>query len=356
LATRYCHRCKVPHILVAEHAWGSNGTIILSRDPAHRMVIIDNVALTNILDSISGRIGIPLDNIIVEAKRKSGKHFMDALLSGVKGIVARNLISAKVYQQISKQVSILGLGHAELVSYKRHRFLEGMATDAYNAPALTGDICGAFESVERCQAAALFEHRENGDIRIQISRADRQRSEYEDRFAYQPPPALPGDNIFELCPVCKAPLELGRQYDFDMDRGLIHEVKTGHRVVLTGAMTLNNLFGELEKEIGEEIPHLIMTIEKERVKEVIARKEKTLDFSEEGYQRFMKTLRLRGMGNGRNVTMTGDHVEVRVDNPYYEPLVAGFLAGFYEVATGMPAVVEWTPANRGYTDVLLNPA
>ena len=356
MVTRCCHRCKVPQILVAEHTWGSNGTIILSRDPTHRMVIIDNVALTNILDSISSRIGISLDSIIVGAKRKSGKHFMDAVLSGVKGIIARNLISARVYQQISKQVSMLGLGHAEVVSYKRHRFLEGMATDAYSAPALAGDICGAFESVERCQAIVQFEHRENGQLQIQISRTDRQRSEYEDRFDYRPPTALPGDNIFELCPVCKAPLELGRQYVFDMDRGLIHEVKTGHRAVLTGVMTLNNLFGELEKELGEEIPHLVMTIEKERVKEVITGKEKTLDFSEAGYQRFMKTLRLRGMGNGRNVTMTGDHVEVRVDNPYYEPLVAGFLAGFYEVATGVPAVVEWTPANRGYTNVLLNPA
>ncbi|MBU4173498.1 MAG: hypothetical protein KJ907_07235 [Actinobacteria bacterium] len=356
MVTRYCHRCKVPRILVAEHTWGPNGTIVLSRDPTHRMVIIDNVALTNILDSISSRIGIPLDEIIVEAKRKSGRHFMDALLSGVKGVIARNLISARVYQQMSKQVSMLGLGHAEVVSYKRHRFLEGIAADVYSAPALAGDICGAFESVERCRAVARFEHRENGHVRIQISRTDRQRSEYEDRFVYRPQPALPGDNIFELCPVCKAPLELGRQYAFDMDRGLIHEVKTGHRAVLTGVMTLNNLFGELEKELGEEIPHSIMTIEKERVKEVITGKEKALDFSEAGYQRFMKTLRLRGMGNGRNVTMTGGHVEVRVDNPYYEPLVAGFLAGFYEVATGEPAVVEWTPANQGYTDVSLSPA
>ena len=356
MVTRYCHRCKVPHILVAEHAWGSNGTIILSRDSTHRMVILDNVALTNILDSVSSHIGVPLDSIIVEAKRKSGKHFMDAVLSGVKGIIARNLISARVYQQMSKQVSMLGLGHAEVVSYKRHRFLEGIAADAYSAPALAGDICGAFESVERCRAVTRFELGENGHIRIQISRTDRQHSEYEDRFAYQTPPALPGDNIFELCPVCNAPLELGRQYAFDMDRGLIHEVKTGHRAVLTGVMTLNNLFGELEKELGEEIPRLIMTIEKERVKEVITGKEKTLDFSEAGYQRFMKTLRLRGMGNERNVTMTGGNVEARVDNPYYEPLVAGFLAGFYEVATGVPAVVEWTPAIRGYTDVSIGPA
>lgn len=356
MVTRYCHRCKVPRILLAEHAWGSNGTIILSRDPTHRMVIIDNVALNNILDSISERIGMPLGNIIVEAKRKSGKHFMDAVLSGAKGIVARNLISARVYQEMSKQVSLLGLGHAEVASYKRHRFLEGIATEAYSAPALAGDICGAFESVERCQAEVRFEHRENGHLQMQVSRTDQRRPEYEDRFAYQPPPALSGDNIFELCPVCKAPLELGRQYEFDMDRGLIHEAKTGHRAVLTGVMTLNNLFGELEKELGEEIPHLIMSIEKERVKEVIAGKGKALDITEAGYHRYMKTLELRGMGNGRNVTIGDGHVEIRVDNPYYEPLVAGFLAGFYEVACGAPATVEWTPAGQGYTDVSLGPA
>lgn len=343
-------------MLVAEHDWGSNGTIFLSRDPTHRMVIIDNVALTNILYSISERIGMPLDNIIIEAKRKSGKHFMDAVLSGIKGVIARNLISARVYQQMSKQVSMLGLGNAEVISYKRHRFLEGLATDAYDAPALSGDICGAFESVERCKADARFEHLENGSIRIQVNRVDRRRPEYQDRFSYRPPPALPGCHIFELCPACKAPLELGRQYTFDMDRGLVGEVKTGHRAVLTGVMTLNNLFGELEKELGEEIPRLIMTIERERVKEVIAGKEKDLDFTEAGYHRYMKTLQLRGMGNGRNVTIDDGRVVARVDNPYYEPLIAGFLAGFYEVASGAPAAVQWTPANRGYTDVSLGPA
>lgn len=354
MVIRNCQRCNVPLALTSEHTWGSNGTISLVEDPTHRMVIIDNEALNNILDSISERIGMPLDDLIVEAKRKSGKHFMNAVLSGIKGLLARNLISAKVYQQLGKQVSMLGLGNAEVVRYKRHSFLEGLATDAYSAPALVGDICGAFESVERCRAAARFEFSGDG-LAIEIKRTDRHRPEYEDRFDYQPPPLLPGRNIFELCPVCKCPLQLGRLYSFDMDRGLIHEAKPGHRAVLMGTMTLKNLFGELEQELGKEIPHLIMRIEKERIKDVIAEKGKDLNVSEEGYRRYMKTLRIRGMGNGGDVSIAGDRVTARVDNPYYEPLIAGFLAGFYESTQGIPASVEWTQADRGFTEVTLIP-
>jgi hypothetical protein len=47
--------------LTSEHKWSPDGTISLVRDNTHRMVFIDNDALNHILDSISGRIGMPLD-------------------------------------------------------------------------------------------------------------------------------------------------------------------------------------------------------------------------------------------------------------------------------------------------------
>jgi hypothetical protein len=343
-------------MLIAEHRWSSSGTIALANDPTHRMVIVDNEALNNILDSISERINMPLDNVIAGAKCWSGKHFMDAVLSGLKGVIARNLISSKVYQQLAKQVTMLGFGHAEVVSYKRHSHLEGLVDNAYNAAALTGDIAGAFESVECLSADYEFAWEESGKLRISISKASSKRPEFEDRFLYEPYATLPGRNIFELCPVCKAPVELGRQYDFDIERGLIFERKTGHRVILIGIATLNNLFGELESELGEEIPRMIMSIEKDRVKEVLDAKRKDLDTGEHGYERYMQTLQLKGMGNGGPVEIDGDRVSARVENPYYEPLIAGFLAGFYEATTGKESVVAWTEARSGYTDVKIEPS
>lgn len=352
---RYCQLCGVPRMLTSEHRWGSNGTISLTNDPSHRMVIVDNEALNNVLDSVSERINMPLDSIIAEAKRRSGKHFMDAILSGIKGVVARNLISSKVYQQLSKQVSMLGLGSAEVVAYKRHSYLEGRVENAYNDPAITGDISGAFESVERVNASYDYSNDERGVLSIFLTRGDEVREEYADRFLYRPPPLMQGSNIFELCPACKAPIEIGKLYDFEMDRGLILEQKTGHRVILIGVATLNNLFGELENELGEEIPRMIMTIEKERVCGVIEAKGKELDTGEAGYLRYMKALQLRGMGNGTSVEISNGTVKARVDNPYYEPLVAGFLAGFYEATTGK-ANVRWTGAESGYTTVTIEAA
>lgn len=348
---RYCQRCGVPRILTSEHRWAPNGTISLSRDVNHRMVFIDNDALNHILDSISSRIGIPLENIILEAKRKSGKDFMDAVLSGAKGVLARSLISARVYGQLSKQVSMLGLGRAEVSDYKRHAFLEGVIDDAYSAPAITGDIWGAFESVEGRAAVARYEVDDAGRVRCFINASERERPEIDDRFSYAPPRMVPGRNIYELCPLCKAPLALGRQYEFDADRGIITDRKTGHRVVLVGVMTLANLFGELTRELGEEIPRMIQEIEKDRVKGVILSKERKRDSSQSGYLKYMKTLELKGMGSGSSVALSDSRVEVRVDNPYYEPLVAGFLAGFYEATTGQESSTTWTGAQSGYTQV-----
>jgi hypothetical protein len=353
---RYCQRCGVPRILTGEHKWSPNGTISLARDETHRMVFIDNDALNHILDSIASRIGLPLDPIILEAKRKSGKHFMDAVLSGIKGVLARNLISTKVYEQLGKQVSMLGLGHAEVSGYRRHSFLDGVITDAYNGAAITGDICGAFESVEGRRAEATFSSADGATVRCHLEAATEERSRMDDRFSYVPPGAMPGRNIYELCPVCRAPLSLGTQYSFDMDRGIIVDSKTSHRVVLVGVMTLANLFGELEAELGAQIPAMIMDIEKDRVKEVIASKAKDLDTSEAGYLRYAKTLQLKGMGNGTLASVSGGRAELRVENPYFEPLVAGFLGGFYEATSGKAASVDWTQASSGYTDVTISPA
>ncbi|MHB8893826.1 MAG: hypothetical protein ACYC99_01435 [Candidatus Geothermincolia bacterium] len=353
---RYCQRCGVPRILTSEHKWAPNGTISLVRDARHRMVFIDNNALNHVLDSIAEQIGIPLEAIILEAKRKSSKDFMGAVLSGLKGVLARNLISARVYGQLAKQVSMLGLGHAEVTSYKRHAFLEGVIENAYSAPAITGDICGAFESVEGCPADARYEIEGDGLVKCTIQKSTVMRPEFADRFTYVPPPTLPGRNIYELCPVCKAPLVLGKQYEFQAERGIILDRKTGHRVVLIGVMTLTNLFGELEKELGDGVPRMIADIEKERIKSVILSKDGDRDTGEAGYLKYMKTLELKGMGNGKSVALSNGRVDVRIENPYYEPLVAGFLAGFYEATSGNAASYQWTEADSGYTDITVQGA
>lgn len=352
---RYCPRCGVPRMLINEHNWDPSGTISLARDATHGMVILDNDALDHILDSISERIGLPLDPIIVEAKRKSARHFMDALLSGLKGVVVRNFAGRKVYEQLAKQVNMLGSGNATMADYRRRRYLEGVVSDPFNGPCIAGDICGAFESVEGCTAEAEFHYDPDGLLHIRISRGEGHRPEYTDRFSFTPAPPVSGRNIYELCPVCKAPLALGAQYSFDMDRGIIRENKTGHRVILIGVMTLNNLFGELESELGWEIPRMIMEIEKDRVAEMIRRKGKDLDSSEQGYLRYAKTLQLRGMGNGSTVKTSGAAVTVRIDNPYFEPLIAGFIAGFYEATAGKTAAASWTDATDGYTEVTVSP-
>jgi hypothetical protein len=354
---RYCSRCGVPRLLTAEHVWEPNGTISLSRDPGHRMVVVDNVALTNIVGSIESRLGTPVDGIVTDAKRKSGRHFMDAVLSGAKGVLIRRLASSSAYQQLAKQSSVLGLGNAEVTRYSRHRSLEGVVTDVYNGAAMAGDICGAFESVECTPAEVDHEVSADGTLSLSIrATAGAGRSEELPVISYAPGTTVPGKIILELCPVCGGPRELGKQYAFDMDRGVIDELKTGHRVVLIGMISLKSMFAELESRLGAEVPELIMAIEKDRVRDVINEKSRDIDTSAEGYLRYMRALRLRGMGNGTGATVESERVHARVDNPYYEPLIAGFLAGFYEATSGGRAQVSWTESASGSMEVTLEPA
>lgn len=339
----------------AEHRWRPNGTLTLERDASHRMVILDGTALDHTLIGIAGRTGTALDDLIVEAKRKSARHFMDAVLSGIKGTVARNLISARVYERLGEQLCNLGLGRARVTSYRKRSSLEGVITDGYSGAGLTGDICGAFESVEGQSASAWFEVDGDGTVTCHIEAGGAGRPA-PDMSAYVAAPALPGRNVYELCPVCKAPSSLGRQYRFDLDRGVIIDRKTDNRVVLMGAMALTSMFGELASKLDADIPRMVMDIEKDRVRDLILEKGSDRDTGEAGYLRYMRTLELKGMGTGRSADTSDGTLRARIDNPYYEPLVAGFLAGFYEATSGRESHVEWTEAARGYMDVTVTPA
>ncbi|MDD5748078.1 MAG: hypothetical protein PHP64_03350 [Actinomycetota bacterium] len=353
---RECQKCGVPRALTNDYTWGSNGTISLRKGSSHRMVMLDNDALNHIFRSIEETIGLPLETITLEAKRKSGKDYIDKILTGVKGTIVRNLASKKVYEQLSNQLRMLGYGRAEVLAYHRREFLEGAVENVYNGAALTGDVAGAFESVEKKSGDCHYSTDDNNVLHLRINITDEVRSEYRNRFLYEPGESLPGRNIFELCPVCHAPVELGRQYTFDPDSGTIKENKTGHRIILIGIMTLNNLFGELTSELGDEIPRIIMSIERDRVKDVIGAKPKELDTSEAGYLRYAKTLELKGMGNGTLAKVDGERVKVRIENPYYEPLLAGFISGFYEATTGKKSIASWTPVKDGFTEITVEAA
>jgi hypothetical protein len=67
------------------------------------------------------------------------------------------------------------------------------------------------------------------------------------------------------------------------------------------------------------------------------------------YQMLLDQMRVKGLGNPVEVRKEGDVLTVRIDDPFCEPILAGKVAGYYQVLERTPVQVTWTPADEGYT-------
>ncbi len=350
-----CNRCGVTRLLAREHKWLPNGTIVLAADPTYRMVMMDSAAFVSIFHHLSENIGLPIDDIIVEAKRRSGRNYIDTVLTGPKGMLVRKFASAKVYEKVGDQAAILGYGAAHVEEYRKHKSLTVTISNVYYGAPMAGDTCGAFESVERCDAGLEWQVSDS-TLSVHVTAGLPDREEFEERFRYSAPPTLPGNVIWTPCLSCGVPTEVGHIHRYEPEKGMITERKSGRRIVSMGMGTMNKIFNELEQELGEEVPRMIASLEKERARGVMLAKGKEMDTSEDGYLRFLDMLPVRGMGIAVSASWQGSTITVRIDNPHYESLNAALIAGFYEATTGKKSRVSWTKNTEGYTLIKVSPA
>jgi len=335
---RRCGECGIPRHISKQVVWRDNGTAYQRRNPDHRSVFIESENIDGVFKGIEYIIGTPIERIVVESRRRSAYDYLDHMVpKKVRALV--NLVGIRpVFNQVSKIARVLGYGHVELMEAKRRRREGGYVTvrirDPYSIPLFCGDVEAALEIFDGREVGISYQE-VSPDVYEVTARYSTHPLELKERLAWREYTYKDGDVGFERCPRCGVPKDLN-QFEYELDKGIIIAMPSGRRMVGIGPAALEAVFEELERELGETIPQVIIDAQRRFVAAgFYSRKELS------GEVDYRRQFALRGLGNLREMEFGRDRLLFRMENACLHLMMAGLLQGFFELVNQRKSRVEW---------------
>lgn len=353
-----CRECGAPIYTRLFRRWNSDGTVTGKFSTGIRICHIEAGEICALVDGISGRIGYPIDRIVVEGDRKAARSITSETLSagrGLLGLMGRSWGGSPVSLNISLSISrSVGYGFPEVLEHQRGKRLVLEVKKPFCVPIVVGDLWGNFEALHMITARAEWKE-EPESVIIELDKVhDGMDEEYPGRLELQKMATLSGKVEFDRCPRCDIPREVSSTINWDLERGIVTNRKTGRREVTIMVEAVNAVIAELTDELGDEIPSIIEEIEKDYVASAVP---ESPDYYAGGsYEELLRDLTIKGMGNPTDVAREGNRLIVRVDNPFCPPILAGKVAGYYKALEGVEPSVNWTPDVKGFTEIEVVPA
>jgi hypothetical protein len=173
----------------------------------------------------------------------------------------------------------------------------------------------------------------------------------QDRLKTQAYSNKEGDIRWTPCPSCGGPLELA-DYAWDLERGIITSKQRGRRLALVGPAALDAIIDELERELGDTIPQVVIEAQRRFIRagyytlEEIATEEL-----------FRREIAIRGLGNLREVKWGDGKLRFRLENYCLHLVLVGLVQGFFELAFQQEGAVDWELREDGdlVVEVALKP-
>jgi hypothetical protein len=301
------------------HRWRDNG-ILESRMGQSRAVFIERDVFAGTLERIEEAVGLPLDRIVIEAKSHDAKLYVDDVVSGALGAVVRFPPFRKyAYVFMTVQASYIGLANARVLDYKLGTRLVGRTETVYHPVLFTGDIAGAFESIEgvRCRPRYGWV----GDSLFLEASVD-ESAEEEGRLRLERPPVIPAKVKYDRCGACGIPRLISR-FRWEPKLGKIIDSDTGAWVIYIDVEGLLTILRELEDELGEEIPRMVSRFTFDFYRELIAQRK-----TARSYLSDLSFMVPRGFGVPEKFNPTPGELEegVRIINGFSGPIIAGLVA------------------------------
>lgn len=348
-----CRDCGAPVYTRIFRKWNDDGTVTGRLSKGIRICHIEAGEITAMVEGVSERIGYPIDRIVVEGERKASRGVTDETFSaghGALGLVGRSWGGSPVSLGISMDISrAVGNGSGEILDHRRGERLLVKFADPFCVPVVVGETWGSFEALYRITAEAEWEEADGGVVIDLKKSSDGMVEQHPDRLALKKMATRQGRVRFDRCPRCGVPREVTHAIEWDLERGIVTNRKTGRREVTIMVESVNAVIHELASELGEGIPEMVMEIEEGYVASVTDGNGTPGGI--DGYRSLLSELTVMGMGNPVDVSLEDGTLKVAVDNPFCEPLLAGRVGGYYEVLEGVKPTVTWTPDTAGTTVV-----
>jgi hypothetical protein len=125
--------------------------------------------------------------------------------------------------------------------------------------------------------------------------------------------------------------------------------RLSRRMAIVGQMELNPIFVELEEELGDTIPQIVVEAQRRFSKTGFYSMRDVKDEAD-----FRTTLAMRGLGNLRELRINRRGLHMLVENAALPPMIVGMMQGIFEMAFDLDTDVEWE-MSRGNLRMELTP-
>ncbi len=341
---KLCRTCGTPKRIAAEHVWLPDGTIVQRKNPEHRMVFIETENIARTFSGVEELINMSIEHIIVEAKRRAAFDFISHSIPTPVRIVVKIAGVKLVARSISGLGLVMGYGAIRIVKLRRLPFRSAYVIMGirrpYSLPLFCGDLAGSFEAVRGREIGISYEQTGPDDYEV-TGHISRHPLELRDRLSTRRYSHKPGDIALEPCPGCGAPLMLA-EYAWDLETGVIEHRERGRRMAVLGPAALDAIIHELQVELGETVNRVITEAQRRIVRTGFYGLDEItpLDL-------FRRQFAIRGLGNLSEIEWRENGLRIRLENSCIQPVLVGVMQGFFELATGGHATVEWSVSDDG---------
>ncbi len=352
---KLCGGCGVPLSISKEIVWHDNGIITQARDANHRMLFYESDNLDRLFRGVEEMIGLPIEHIIIESKRRVTKEYIEKLIPAPVRRLAYAVRPPLIINMVSATGRSYGYGRIELEELRKKRddgdYTKMLIRKPYSILFFTGDLVGAFEAVDGREFQATYREVGEGDTYEVVGRVGKHPIELQERLKPRQYPRKQGDVRFDRCSACGLPREVG-SFRWDLDEGLITNPETGRRMAIFGPAGFEAIMDDLESELGDSVPEIIIEAQRRFVKDRLR---------EEDWRRspgrFKRMMALRGLGNITDLQINRDRLRVLIENPCLTLLAVGMVKGLYELAMGLERTGHsWRRTEDGDLEIIIEGA
>jgi hypothetical protein len=349
-----CPECGIPELFGQNHVWLNNGDIVQRQNSHARAGFIECENLDPLFENIGDIIGISIERMVVNICARATEVYMFSIIPAEvrEMIIAKQLDPATFSDPVLTLCHVVGFGKYENLGSRYERDEEDYSkfhiTRPFSLPLAAGAMAGALTSLVGGQHHITYEE-VAPDVYEFITSWTEYPEELMERFEFMPYEHSDGDIELERCATCGVPSAL-RAYRWETDDGLIINEQTGRRMALLGPGMLDQLFDELAKELGEEIPAAVVEGQRRFTKTGFYSIEQVSDEGD-----FRTQLALRGLGNLKEIRMGPPGLYMRIDNVVGHLLSVGMVQGLFEMAFDVESSVEWSMSQEGNLEVQVSP-
>jgi hypothetical protein len=341
-----CEECGVPRIITTEYLWLDNGDIVQKRDQRDRIIFKESENLDPLFHGIEQLIGVHIEHIAIDCIRRTYRTYVGLFLPrNVNELVRAKQLDIKALDDQAARMGLpMGTGKFDFVDMRyeddEDDYYTVSVTEPYSVLMTAASHCGAIEAITGRSHGVKYS-KVSPDVYHQTAFPSEHPGGLRGRLKMERYAHASGDLVLERCGSCGGPKALS-DFQWHLDRGVIVDKSNQHRFAVMGPNQIDPIFKELEMELGDTIPRVVVEAQR--------RFTKTGYYTMRDYgnmEDFRAGLALRGLGNLKELEIKRTGLKMRLENAVLPLTLVGMMQGIFDAALHSDSTVEWELSEQG---------